>query len=73
MSLTADETADLAALKSARIKLVTGKNVVEASYNGFDTKFGPGDIARIDSLIEQLERKRDGKCDKARGAMRFKL
>lgn len=73
MSLTADETAELATLKSARTKLLAGQAVVKAAYNGFETTFTPGSLDRIEARIELLEGKDAGSSGKRRGALGFGL
>lgn len=73
MSLTADEVTRLATLKSVRDKLIMGQAVDRVSYNGFETSFKASDLARVESEIEKLERKRDGKHTRQRGALRFRL
>jgi hypothetical protein len=73
VSLTTDEAARLATLKSVYDKIILGQSVTGVTYNGFQTTFGPADKKAVAAEIEKLERKAVGKCARARGAMRFNL
>lgn len=73
MSLTTDEAAQLATLRSVRDKLIMGQVPDRVLYAGFETWFKPADLPRIEGRIEELERKEAGKSTTRRGAMRFNL
>lgn len=73
MSLTTEESTRLATLKTVRDKLMMGQVVQRVTYNGFETNFAPGDLARVESEIERLEAKAGGKSGRRRGAMGFRF
>lgn len=72
MSLSPDDAARLATLRSVRDKIIMGQSVVKATYNGFETDFRQGDLARIEAEIEKLERQSAGKPAGRRGAVGFR-
>lgn len=73
MSLTTDEAARLATLKTVRDKLMLGQLPERVSYNGFDTQFTKADLTKIEGEIAKLESKAAGKSSRARGALGFRF
>lgn len=72
MSLSADDAARLAALKSAYDKLISGSAVASVSSGGRRVEYSKGDIATVKAEIEALE----AKCSsgrRQRGAVRFRI
>lgn len=73
MSLTTDEAARLATLKSVLDKLAMGQLPERVSYNGFDTQFTKANQPWIEGEIAKLESKAAGKSCRARGALGFRF
>ncbi len=54
MLLTDQQTADLANLQAARMKIAMGQAVAETEYAGQRTVFAKADLPTLDRLIDQL-------------------
>jgi len=55
MSLTSEQSAELAALRTARAALITGQRVAKVTKGDRTVEYSPADIDRIDARIAELE------------------
>ena len=70
MALTTDEMAELASLKAAQTRLLSGGEIAKVSSGGRSIEYRASNLDKIEQLIGALERK--GRTRRA-GAIGFRL
>jgi len=66
MALTAEETTQLAELKTARHSLLTGRRVSQVQYEGETLSFSKIDLPALERMIATLEAKEGGNATRRR-------